>query len=511
MKKIEGAIVGGLILASLAIILSTNPLAMYDASSHLSTTVVLRALLEGDAFYGAHYSIEWIPVPYWLTTAFHLPLTTLFGPWLAMQLLVAGFAIALPLGWRFLSWRTGASSLLLPLVVLAVFSHYYWSGVTNFLFGQALIAPALAFFYALRRFGSKEFAALVVILMLAYFAHVFVLASILGACGLAWTLAVAAPRSRFAAMPPTKAHFAVLGLGVALFGAAAWFIFGEPGAGANTGQLLFDWSPHRLGNLFESAWSSPTLESPLPALAFVLVAGLAWLLPYGAMPLRRPRAFFAEAFHLPTLAIAIAFGALYFFGPVAIEEAPGKVEEDICPRFALTAFLLALASLRVRWSPPARYALLAVSLLFAAYKLNDTWRLHRQQADTYAAYRSEILERIPERSRILPILADKDRHAPKAVYFFQFLGNYVVPERHGYSPNLYGQVGQQFLRHVPPGGGARGQHRDIYDRTLTEDEWGFYDYLVVQTNADVPDVPGLEERTERVSEAVGFQLYRVRR
>jgi hypothetical protein len=512
MRHAERILLLAVVAATVAIILAGDPLPMYDVSSHLATTVVLDGLVRHDGFWSSVYRIEWIPVPYWLTTALHWPLSKLLGPWLAMRVLVAAFAVALPAGWLFLARRTGGAPQFAPVVALAAFSSYYWSGVTNFLFGLALIAPAYRLFLDLEGLRSRRALALAALLVAAYFAHVFVLASILGACGLAWLLALAARRvPELSDFTPRPAHAAALAATTLLFAAAAWLIFAQPGEGANTGVPVFDLSPRRLGNLFEEPLSSPTIPSAGPALGLFLVVLAAWVLPRLRELLAAPRAELARAVHLPTLVVAAAFAALVYLGPVAILEDHGRVEEDIVPRFAPAAFLFGLAALRLRPARSARLALLVATLAFAGFRLSDAASLHAQQRRTWVEYRDGILARIPERSRILPILAEKGRFAPRSTYFFQFFGNYVVPERHGYSPSLYAQRGQQFLRHLPPGGGPHGEHRDIYDRDITDAEWAFYDFVVIQTGEDEPPIEGLVERADPVASAAGFRLYAVRR
>ncbi|MCA9753563.1 MAG: hypothetical protein KC591_15320, partial [Gemmatimonadetes bacterium] len=105
MARIERIVLVLVIAVTVAIIVSGDPLPMYDVSSHLATTVVLDGLHRGDPFFTERYEILPIAVPYWLTTALHWPLTLVFGPWLAMRLLVATFAVALPLGWLVLARR----------------------------------------------------------------------------------------------------------------------------------------------------------------------------------------------------------------------------------------------------------------------------------------------------------------------------------------------------------------------------------------------------------------------
>ncbi|MCA9753585.1 MAG: hypothetical protein KC591_15430, partial [Gemmatimonadetes bacterium] len=360
-----------------------------------------------------------------------------------------------------------------------------------------------ALFLGLGERPGRRLAGIAALLVAAYFAHVFVVAAILGAFATALVFTGLAPRvgleRDFSVRP---AHWLATGLATVAFGAAVWFVFAHPGDGANSGRPLFDLSPLRLANLFEEPLSSPTLRRPLPALGLGFVVLAAWGIANRNAP--------ARGVHLTTLAVAVAFAVLYWVGPTSLLEADGRIEEDIVPRFAPAVFLFGLAALRLPDRRGPRLLLLLATLAFAGVKLADVSFLHQRQHEVWREYRAAILEPLPEHAKILPILNEKGRNAPETTYFFQFLGNYVVPERGGYSPSLYAQRGQQFLRHLPPGGNGRGEHRDIYDRDVTETEWDFYDYLVVQTNREAPDIPGLAERTDFVTAAAGFRLYRIR-
>ncbi len=176
----ERLLLGIVLVATIAILWSAFRLPMYDASSHVATAVVAERLRHADAFTSAHYAIDPVPIPYWYTT---LGLLAFFeaGADGALKILCTIHAILVPLAFYLLA-RTAAPSAVrfVPLVALTIFGTDYWSGETNFYFGQPWALLALAAALRARRIFSIAFAGFVACASIVYFAHVFVLSALLG-------------------------------------------------------------------------------------------------------------------------------------------------------------------------------------------------------------------------------------------------------------------------------------------------------------------------------------------
>jgi hypothetical protein len=92
------------------------------------------------------------------------------------------------------------------------------------------------------------------------------------------------------------------------------------------------------------------------------------------------------------------------------------------------------------------------------------------------------------------------------------LANYVVVERHGYSANILATPGQQALQHVrahKPGPRQRAGQRSPSEKGLSDSDWDYFDYVLVQSDRAQPEVPLLEDRTTFVARTGEFCLYRI--
>lgn len=492
-----------ILFVSLVIIWSGFRPPMYDISSHLATGVIAQRLLAQDEFTRAHYTLLPEPVPYWLTTL-GLLATQWLPPHAALKLLLSIYAISIPLSF-FLLARAHAPAALryTPLVALAIFNWTYWKGESNFLFGLPLIPLATWLFLRLRRVLSISFAGFAATALLVYFAHIFVLTAVTGVSVLLTLFEFWKSRSD-PSRRPARAQLFALALLAALLVLAGYYIFAHHGTTANRGRLLFDFNPMRWGNLFEEPLTSPLIPSPIPALALAASIAVMWIssFPREGSFFERVRARIDARF----LLVGLAFAALYLYGPVGIVEAGGRREEDISPRYVFAAFIFLLLGTKLVIGRRRRQLLLLLIFLMAVYKLWDARAIHRRVGRTYETIASEILDKIPEGSRVLPLNDYRPPHSRKHAYFYLYAGNYVVVDRHGYSPTVFARAGQQALRHT-----FGGEHRSIFNHTVTADEWNFYDYVLVQTNREHPEIDGLFQNAHEIAAAGGFRLYRILR
>jgi hypothetical protein len=98
-------------------------------------------------------------------------------------------------------------------------------------------------------------------------------------------------------------------------------------------------------------------------------------------------------------------------------------------------------------------------------------RLHRSVDAKLQRIEQTLLAKIPAHSRVLPLL-----DLPEAQwrdYLIHRLGNYVVL-RDSYSPHIFAVRGQHPLRHLP-----WGDQREVANLQVTDEEWRYYDYVLL--------------------------------
>jgi hypothetical protein len=148
--------------------------------------------------------------------------------------------------------------------------------------------------------------------------------------------------------------------------------------------------------------------------------------------------------------------------------------------------------------------------IFGTFKLTDAWRLHREYDATLSELSRNIIARIPEQSRVVPI---QDTARTRIQGLYHRLANYVVIERHGYSSNIMATPGQQALRHVntfmPREAGGRVAQRSPGEKEMNQADWAYYDYVLVQNPADPPQIDGLRNHASLVTHWGDFALYQI--
>jgi hypothetical protein len=494
-----------LVVCSVALVLSVTYLPMNDAPSHIANSVIALGLWRGDPYFAAHYLYSLTPVPYWATTLGMVPAMPVLGAMTSFKVLIALYVAALPVCFLYLL-RTAApdNAPLAAVAVMAAYHWAYWMGESNYLLGQPLIFLGYALFLRMRRVGDRAFLAFLGVAALAYLCHIYALTGLLIAVFSYLPLGLVLPRYR-----PSRAQLLAAGWGVALFLLAAYFVLVFHGD-ANRGALDFDLSLKRLVHMGVDPFDSPASPSrPLIFLSLALLAG-ALLGPYFA-PSRqgeeeqRPLRRLGEGVQLPFLMPALGLLGAAYLGPVSILNPDGSIKEtEIAIRFVLAGFLMALGAVRLR---PGRLALslcAAGVLLLVGLKGADAVRLHRVVDRTMKQVSAEVLARVPAQQRVLPLMDMAEERWMN--YLFHRIGNYVVVERHGYSPHVFAALGQQTLRHA-----RWGDQRSVADLQVRQEEWDYYDYVLVQSDREAPRVPGLAQRAERVARSHDFQLYRIKK
>jgi hypothetical protein len=181
-------------------------------------------------------------------------------------------------------------------------------------------------------------------------------------------------------------------------------------------------------------------------------------------------------------------------------------EGEIAMRLLLCGWLLLLASVPL---PPARWTrpvLLALTLLLGGFKLHDAYRLHHRYDEQVRAISAELLARIAPQSRLLPLMDLEPSEVVNTDFLYHRVGNYVVLQRHGYSPHVFAVLGQHPLRHR-----LIGDYRQVSTLKVSASEWLFYDYVLIQTRSEPPRIPGLREHADFLAACGDFRLFRIRK
>ena len=493
LTRIEWAVFVVLTGGALTLILGSPWLPMNDASSHIATSVILRDFLRGDAFTTEHYAFGWAPLPYWMPTLLQEPLLSVASPRVAFALVVALYALGLP--WallQLLRFAAPENAFLALFGSLAIFNTAYWLGEVGYLLGQPLMLIAYAVFLRIETFRSRSLYGFAALAVAVYLSHVFALVALLGAVGV---MVLVRGRSPYRLVP---AQLAAVGWTAALFGLAAWLIVVAHGTQANSGEMTFDYSLFHFGLIVTYPLDIPAPRGAGPSLAFVVLAFGLLLAPTVEGLLRR-REKLSVHVNLPIALPAAALAAVALFGPSGIKEAYSF--EDIAQRFTLPALLFAVGAVRFTGTPRRRLIIVSAIFAFGLFRLALAWRVHDDYQETADHVATELLDRIPEQSRVLPLM-DIDR-PNGSVWRVHRFANYVVPLRHGYSPHVFARTGQQALRHA-----YFGDYRRVEDLAVSASEWAFYDYVLVQSDREVPHVPGLLTHCALVAAVDGFRLYR---
>lgn len=510
-------------LIGLLLALGHRFLPMNDAPSHIANAVIAHKLLGGDAFFAAHYKFDLIPVPYWATALLMLLLQKVLSPLWAWKVCIGLYLALLPLSlwvlFRSLVQPTDDPSRnevevppLLPLCVLTVFHWGYWMGESNYLLGQPVALLALALLVRSRKLWSPTFLGFVLLAALSYVCHIYALTLLLIAAS-AWA-ALALLSHKVPPLPVHKlraSHVVGIGWIYLLFAVAAYFVLFQHGSDSNRGSLGFDLSLRRLVHMMVDPFDSP--EPPHRAwLAFLYVGIGAVFFVAQRQTLRTlwtekndRWAALCQLVHPALLFPGLAVLLAAYLGPVSILAADGTQKEgEIAIRFVLGGFLLKALSLRLpkasAWKSP-QGALVVVTLLVAGAQLHNAHKLHASVDEKLARVDAALLAKIPPHSRVLPLL-----DLPESKwrdFLVHRVGNYVVL-RDSYSPHVFAVRGQHALRHLP-----WGDQREVANLKVTDEEWRFYDYVLIQT-VGTPKAE-LSAHLVPIATQDDFQLWQVRK
>jgi hypothetical protein len=480
---------------SAGIVIATPLLPMADGPSHLATGVIAKGLLLGDPFFAEHYRFLPTPVPYWATTLLLVPALAVSEPTLALRLVMLPAVVGLPLAFRMLARTVAPENLVLtPLVCATAFQWYYFAGSTSFVLGVPLVLVCFAAFLRLSAGCRRSLAVFAVALAALYTTHVYDLAALVATIGVLLPLAIVWPRST--PLRLRREPVAALLLLALAFGIAASFVLapGERNSGLARPDLSFE-----LWRVRDGMYR--VLRTPeIGATGWIYATGMALVLLFGLAVLRHRKA--PGRVVAACLVPALFFLVILALGPEVLHDGQGRVlQHQVASRFAIFAVLFGLLAVRLPTSRGWQAAALAVAIASGGIKLAEVWTAHRFHDRQTQQLLDELIARIPTEKRLLPVLAE-----PSSVPVLRQhrLGDYVVSERHGYSAMVYAVGGEQPLQHV-----RGGSHRDVFDRDITDDDWRFFDYVLVQSDQNSPEIAGLAEHTEPVARSGSFHLYRV--
>lgn len=510
LRVAEQVALWGLVAAMVAMVLGHRYLPMNDAPSHTANAVIVAGLWRGDPFFAEHYQLQAVPLPYWAVALSMFPLQLVLPPLPGFRLLVALYVVLLPLSFLALLRAARAepggdgNRPLAGVAALMAMNWSYFLGEANFFLGQPLLLFALALFVRPFRLRSARLVGFMLVTTAVYLCHIYALTALCGALFAYAVQQVIAHRR----LSLSSGQWAAAVFAAGLFFLAAYFVLFAHGTDANTGgAVAFDFSARKAAHILIDPFDSPSSPSRPVLLGFV---GALFAVLFGArLPALRkgPRAALAAALHWPLLAPALLLFLVAFLGPVGLLRPDGTLKEgEIAMRLLLAGWLLLLAGVRL---PPARWArpaLLALTVGFGLFKLHDAARLHARCDARIREVSSTLLAQIPVNSRLLPLMELPPSEAVAADFLYHRLGNYVVIERHGYSPHVFAVLGQHPLRHR-----YLGDYRQVSLLTVSEAEWRFYDYVLIQTRRPEPAIAGLREHADFVAAAGDFRLYRIRR
>lgn len=513
MKWLERTVSALLALSVLAIIFGSTFLPMNDAPSHIANGVIAHKLLAGDSFFAAHYRFDLIPVPYLATVLLMVLGLPVLSPLWTWKLIIGLYAISLPLACHFLSRSvepprlsgddsTDSVAPLLPLSVLAIFHWGYWMGESNYLLGQPVALCALALLIRTERLLSGSFFGFLLLSVVAYLCHIYALTMLLiGATSWAFVALLAHRFSALSSHKLRRHHGIGLAFVYALFAVAAYFVLFQHGSDANRGSLGFDLSPKRLLHMLIDPFDSPE-PAPRITIGLLYASVLATWLWAHRDRLRQLTELVRLELLVPGLTLILAA----YLGPVSILAADGTQKEgEIAIRFVLGGFLLTMLSLRmpklIALRSP-RALLVGMLLLFAGLQLSGALRLHRSVDAKLQRIEQTLLAKVPAHSRVLPLL-----DLPEAQwrdYLIHRLGNYVVL-RDSYSPHIFAVRGQHPLRHLP-----WGDQREVANLHVTDEEWRYYDYVLLYQRSRKLDA-SLASHLTPLGSQDDFHLLQVRR
>lgn len=468
--------------------------AMNDASSHIATAVIWERLVAGDPSFTDHYLFSPAPIPYWSVTWALGALLKVMDPLSAFRVLVSLYAIGLPMGFWMVVRRTAPENApLCAVAALAVFNWAYWLGEAPFFCGQPLVLIGYALFLDARQARSSAFGGVLVCGVLLYFTHVFALTALVAVLGIRCAASLAARWVPiFEPLRLSRAQWAAALAMLGLLVVAAWFIFFQHGSDANQGRWVFDWALYRLEHV-----AVLPFHHPGHGLRFVIIAAT---LAMGVILVWPNRSAWRSAVNLEMMLPALALLLLAYPGPAGVTDEYGL--EDIGQRFTLCAVLFGLGAIRLTTTRGYRVALAVVIVAFGALKLGGTWHVLSDHDGQAREFESTILGGIPDGAHVLPLLTYEPDDVEHLMHRY---GNFVVTHRGGYSPHVFARSGQQPLRHR-----SREEYRSLTDLKITDDEWESFDWILVQTDADRPNIEGLRERAVRTARGAGFSLYRVK-
>jgi len=425
-------------------------------------------------------------------------------PLTAFSVLVAAYIVLMPLSFHAVVRATGRDGgVLTAVAALTAFNWSYWLGEASFFLGQPLVLLAFALFLRIRRCRSGAFVGFLIVSVLTYFCHFFALGALfvavasLAPLGLPALREAVDPRFRWSA-----ARLAAAAALTFLFLLGCYYVLLHQQPEHGRGVFSLDLSVRKLAQIGLVPFDAPDTRPRWLTPAFLAMVAGALIVPH-LHPASSSSGWsgWRQAFEPVLLLPAIALVAAALLSPQRLLETSGATKDDeIAVRFCLCAFLFCLAASRVPRSPVVRATLLVATDLFVAVKLAGDWSVHHRYDTRMREISTRLFSQVPPGSRVLPL---KDLSAANALdNLYHRAGNYVVVQRHSYSPHVFAVIGQQPLRHV-----KGGDHRSVSLRAVSDAEWAYYDFVLVQTDRDTPAVPGLEDHGVRLGQVGPFLLY----
>jgi hypothetical protein len=458
------------LLANLVLAESLRAFPFEDATNNLTRYVMLdRAWLHGSGVLPSYIEAHFVVGPYLGVDLIGAVLVHLLGPSGALHAIAALVVCAIPVGaWMLLSATGRATSAWSLAGVLLGLGFFTVVGFFNYVIGLGAALLWLAAWWPTRAAPTPvRMVGLWLGLVILYLLHLSApliamvvvwvdITMLLVSSGAADKEQPADPAQRHRARewPRTlvrerRCRFALAATGL-LMGTALWGGVGAAPPGENGQAIAFSPFTHKLMNLFSPFYVFSSGQAAIAIVVYAAMGATFFWLNRGVLARMR--------FRSPLLGAAVAFLVLYLAFPAGT---PGTGYLDM--RWLPPMFLLPFAAAEAQTVSPPRFItmlMLGGCLLHAAVLGRSMRAIDHELAD----YR-EVLDRLPRGGRVLPLVADRNRHGLRIFPYRHFAFWYVI-EHEGRVPALFNGAGEgagrprhAFLAHfierdhlVDPGG-----------------------------------------------------------
>jgi hypothetical protein len=391
---------------NIAVALGAHHFPYEDLPNHLARYVLLDRALSG---HPAPYILTRLsPGPYVGLDLIGVALVHTVGAAITARVLAVAVVIAFPVGLYLLLWAVAPASRAWALAAIPLGLGFFPAvGFVNYTIGIGALLAWLALWWSSRP-GTR----VTIVALTAGLLFTIHLAAVLIALVVIWTDWFRNRRHRLPTVLAVTAVVAALAL---------WSVLTRPPDVATSAHMVFNTPFVKARNVL-----TPFFVFTYAQLAVTLAA-------YAVAAVCFARANRPFPGWNTLGAAALACLAIYFVFP---SNGPGTGYLDV--RWLLPVYLLPFAGVAGGARPPTRTALAAM-LAAGVVNAGAFWVTTRpidRQLDDYAA----VLDALPPGGRLLPLVADGERHGPRVFPYRHFAFWYVI-DRGGRVPSLFNYNG----------------------------------------------------------------------